>query len=73
MNSDNTPLLAMPIKVKPYAHQVAAFNFVCELFGLISQNRGIQAGQTAQKGEVVHHINGNKLSNDPENLEVFPS
>lgn len=49
MNADNAPLLAMPTKVKPYAHQVAAFNFVCELFGLISENHGIQAGQTAQK------------------------
>jgi hypothetical protein len=36
MNSDNAPLLPMPIKATPYSHQVAAFNFVCGLFGLIS-------------------------------------
>jgi len=29
-------MLPMPIKAKPYAHQVAAFNFVCGLFGLDS-------------------------------------
>ena len=34
--NDNAPLLPMPIKVKPYAHQVAAFNFVCDMFGLVS-------------------------------------
>jgi hypothetical protein len=31
---DNAPLLHMPVKVKPYAHQIAAFNFACKLFGL---------------------------------------
>jgi hypothetical protein len=36
MNADNAPLLPMLIKVKPYAHQVTAFNFVCEMFGLVS-------------------------------------
>lgn len=36
MKKDTAPLLPMPIKAKPYAHQVAAFNFVCELFGLVS-------------------------------------
>ena len=30
--TENT--LAMPIKAKPYKHQVDAFNYVCELFGL---------------------------------------
>jgi len=36
MNNDNAPMLPMPIKVKPYTHQVAAYNFICELFGLVS-------------------------------------
>ena len=36
MKKDTAPLLPMPIKAKPYAHQVAAFNFVCGLFGLVS-------------------------------------
>ena len=35
MKNYNIPLLPMPIKAKPYAHQIAAFNFVCEKFGLI--------------------------------------
>ena len=26
----------IPIKVKPYSHQIAAFNFVCKRFGLVS-------------------------------------
>jgi len=28
------PNIAMPIKAKPYEHQIKAFNFVCRLFGL---------------------------------------
>ena len=40
MKNDTAPLLPMPIKVKPYAHQVAAFNFVCEKFGLVSTGGG---------------------------------
>ena len=47
MNNDNAPMLPMPIKVKPYAHQVAAFNFVCELFGLVSTG-----GDPDDKGHV---------------------
>ncbi len=32
----NKNTLPMPIKVKPYAHQQQAFDFVCDLFGLTS-------------------------------------
>ncbi len=35
MNNDNAPLLPMPIRVKPYEHQIAAFNFVCKKLGLL--------------------------------------
>lgn len=35
MKNDNAPLLPMPIKVKPYAHQVTAFNFVCNKLALL--------------------------------------
>ena len=30
-------------------------------------------GRPLKKGEVVHHIDGNKLNNDPANIAVLPS
>lgn len=30
-------------------------------------------GRKLNPGEVVHHRDGNKRNNDPENLQVFPS
>jgi len=30
-------------------------------------------GRPLKKGEVVHHIDGNKLNNNPSNLVVLPS
>lgn len=37
MNVHDEPrlVLPMPIKAQPYRHQIAAFNFVCRLFGLL--------------------------------------
>lgn len=34
---DPTPKIPMPVKVKPYKHQIEAFNFVCKCFGLIAE------------------------------------
>lgn len=31
------PVLPMPIKAAPYKHQIEAFNFVCEMFGLMPE------------------------------------
>jgi hypothetical protein len=33
-NAEKLPIAPMPIKGKPYRHQIQAFNFVCRLFGL---------------------------------------
>lgn len=30
-------------------------------------------GRPLRTGEVVHHIDGNKLNNDPTNIQVLPS
>jgi hypothetical protein len=30
-------------------------------------------GRPLAKGEVVHHKDGNKLNNDPDNIEILPS
>lgn len=43
-NDHNSSALPMPIKVRPYMHQQAAFNFTCEKFGLIpgkEKSRGV--------------------------------
>jgi hypothetical protein len=34
---DPTPKIPMPVKAKPYKHQIEAFNFVCKCFGLIAE------------------------------------
>lgn len=47
MNNDNAPMLPMPIKVKPYAHQINAFNFVCKKLGLLPGSTYSPAGYGA--------------------------
>ncbi len=47
MKNDNAPLLPMPIKVKPYAHQVTAFNFVCSKFSILPENAHSSLGYGA--------------------------
>lgn len=34
---ETLPVLPMPIKAVPYRHQIEAFNFVCEMFGLMPE------------------------------------
>ena len=44
MTYQNNPSLPMPVKVRPYMHQQAAFDFACKKFGLIpsdSRSRGV--------------------------------
>ena len=44
MANQNNPSLPMPIKVRPYLHQQAAFDFACRKFGLLpsdSRSRGV--------------------------------
>ena len=47
MKNDIAPLLPMPIKVKPYAHQVTAFNFVCKKLGLLPESTYSSSGYGA--------------------------
>ena len=47
MKNDIAPLLPMPIKVKPYAHQVTAFNFVCKRLGLLPDSTYSPTGHGA--------------------------
>lgn len=34
-NAKTQPIISMPIKGRPYKHQIHAFNFICSLFGLL--------------------------------------
>ena len=47
MKNDTAPLLPMPIKVKPYEHQVTAFNFVCKKLGLLPDSTYSSSGYGA--------------------------
>jgi hypothetical protein len=35
INAKAQPIVSMPIKGRPYKHQIRAFNFICSLFGLL--------------------------------------
>ena len=41
---DHSPELQMPIRAKPYQHQIDAFRFVCERFGLTAERSGQAEG-----------------------------
>lgn len=47
MKNNNASLLPMPIKVKPYAHQVDAFNFVCRKLGMLPDSQYSPSGYGA--------------------------
>lgn len=34
-SSENIPVMPMPIKVNPYAHQIKAYNFACKIMKLM--------------------------------------
>lgn len=34
-NTKTQPIISMPIKGRPYKHQIRAYNFICSLFGLL--------------------------------------
>ena len=34
-NAKTQPIISMPVKGRPYKHQIRAFNFICSLFGLL--------------------------------------
>ena len=34
-SSENIPVMPMPIKVTPYAHQIKAYNFACKIMKLM--------------------------------------
>ena len=36
INAKAQPIVSMPIKGRPYKHQIRAFNFICSLFGLLN-------------------------------------
>ena len=46
------PLLPMRVKVMPYQHQVAAFNFVCQCFGLIERGGARDADERSHLQDV---------------------
>ena len=62
MRNDNAPMLPMPIKVKPYAHQITAFNFVCKKLGLLPESAysstGYGAALLMEMGERVIIVMG---------------
>ena len=34
-NAKTQSIISMPVKGRPYKHQIRAFNFICSLFGLL--------------------------------------
>ena len=40
MSKDEKPVIPMPIKAKPYKHQIQAFNYAIKMFGLETTKGG---------------------------------
>lgn len=59
-----------------YILQYAPWHPFARKGGFVYQHRLVaeqKLGRLLRPGEVVHHIDGDKANNDPENLQVFPS
>jgi hypothetical protein len=53
----------MPIKAVPYEHQVKAFNFVCELFGVV------KSGEPSQTVHGRLNLTGKKAGDANEHFQ----
>ena len=53
------PVLPMPIRATPYRHQIEAFNFACELFGLL-EGGGLDDASDGEMRSVWKEISKDK-------------
>jgi hypothetical protein len=60
-NSKPATKITMPVKAKPYRHQIEAFNFVCGMFGFVM---GVDANEHFQESRYFFTY-GNGLTQAP--------